>query len=70
MDEQELLHRISIDTNVNVEVLKDLYHNETFLALIKADQSTDAILFIRRNYPRLGLAGAKFIAEAFVKALK
>lgn len=70
MNEQELLHRISVDTNVNIEVLKDLYHNEAFRTLIKADESTDAILFIRRNYPRLGLAGAKFISEAFVKALK
>ncbi len=70
MSEQELLHRINLDTNVNIEVLKELYHNEAFLALIKADESTDAILFIRRNYPRLGLAGAKFVSEAFAKALK
>jgi hypothetical protein len=70
MDEQELLHKISVQTNVNIELLKDLIHDEKLLALIKAGKSTDAILQIRRIQPRVELMEAKMIVEAFSAALK
>ena len=35
MDEQELLHKISVDTNVNIELLKDLYKNDKLLDIDK-----------------------------------
>jgi ABC-type uncharacterized transport system ATPase subunit len=35
MDEQELLHKISVDTNDNIELLKDLYQNEKLWFLIR-----------------------------------
>jgi len=70
VDEQELLHKISIETNVNIELLKDLIHDEKLLTLIKAGKSTDAILHIRRIQPRVELMEAKMIVEAFSVALK
>jgi len=70
MDEQELLHRISVDTNVNIELLKDLFHNEEFRALIIGGKTMDAILRVRNNYPRVGLREAKKIVEAFAAAWK
>jgi hypothetical protein len=70
MDEQELLHKISVETNVNIELLKDLIHDEKLLALIKAGKSTDSILHIRRIQPRVELMEAKMIVEAFSAALK
>jgi hypothetical protein len=42
MDEQALLHRISVDTNVNIELLKDLFHNDEIYTLIMAGKITDA----------------------------
>jgi hypothetical protein len=65
MDEQELLHRISVDANVNIELLKDLVRNDEFQARIKAGKTTDAILLIRAKTPQVGLREAKMIVEAF-----
>ncbi len=59
MDEQEMLHRISVDTNVNIELLKDLYHSEEFKALIKAGKSMDAILFFPKELPAAGSGGGE-----------
>lgn len=70
MDEQELLHKISVETDVNTELLKDLLRDEKLLALIKAGKSMDAILLLRSNYVRVGLGEAKLIVEAFSAALK
>jgi len=70
MDEQELLHKISVQTNVNIELLKDLIHDEKLLTLIKAGKSIDAIHHIRRIQPRVELMEAKMIVEAFSEALK
>jgi hypothetical protein len=53
MDEQEFLHKISAETNVNIELLKDLFHNEEILALIKSGKSLDAIMRIRAMQPQI-----------------
>ena len=65
MDEQELLHKISVDTNVNIELLKDLYKNDKLWVLIRTEKMIDAILFLRSIAPRVGLREAKMIVEAF-----
>ncbi len=70
MDEQEVLHRISVENNVNIELLKDLIHNDKLLALIKAGKTTDAVLLIRTTYPVVGLSQAKMIVDAFSAELK
>jgi hypothetical protein len=70
MDEQELLHRISVDTNVNIELLKDLFHNEEFRALIIDGKTIDAVLKIRATHARVGLREAKMVVEAFAAAWK
>ncbi len=70
MDEQELLHKISVETDVNIELLKDLIHDEKFLALIKTGKITDATLLVHSKQTRLGLGKAKMIVEAFSAALK
>jgi hypothetical protein len=70
MDEQELLHKISVETDVNIELLKDLIHDEKLLALIKAGKLNDAILLLRSSQTRVGLGMAKVIVEAFSAALK
>lgn len=70
MDEQELLHRISVDTNVNIELLKELYHDADYEALVQSGKTSEAIQHIRRKYPRQSLAEAKFITEAFAAAWK
>jgi len=67
MDEQEFLHRISVAYNINIELLKDLIHDEGLLTLIKAGKSRDAILYISKAHPILGLFEAKKIVEAFSK---
>ncbi len=66
MDEQEFLHRLSVETNVNMELLKDLAKNAQFLNLTRAGKTIDATLFIRTLQARIGLREAKMIAEAFV----
>ena len=65
MDEQALLHRISVDTNVNIELLKDLFHNDELYTLIMADKKNEAIMKLRDFAPRVGLREAKMIIEAF-----
>ena len=69
MDEQELLHRISVDTNVNIELLKDVYGNDKLWVLIKTGKVTDAILLLRNLAPRVGLREAKKIVEAFAASI-
>jgi hypothetical protein len=70
MDEQELLHKISVETDVNIELLKDLIHDEKLLALIKTGKITDATLLLHSQQTRLGLGKSKIIVEAFSAALK
>lgn len=70
MDEQELLHKISVETDVNIELLKDLIHDEKLQALIKAGKITDATLLLHAKHTLLGLGQAKMIVEAFSAALK
>jgi hypothetical protein len=65
MDEQELLHKISVDTNVNIELLKDLYKNDKLWTLIKTKKTIDAVMLVRSIAPRIGLREAKKIVEAF-----
>lgn len=70
MNEQELLHKISVETNVNIEILKDLIHNEKFIALIKAGKTIDATILLRSIQPRIELQMAKMVVEAFSAAWK
>ncbi len=65
MDEQALLHQVSVDTNVNIELLKDLIHNDKLNALIVSGKKTDAIMLIRRIQPAVELWEAKKVVEAF-----
>jgi hypothetical protein len=65
MDEDAFLHKISVDTNVNIEFLKDLFHNDKFQALVRTGKSTEAILLIRSIAPRVGLREAQMIVKAF-----
>jgi hypothetical protein len=65
MDEQELLHKISVDTNVNIELLKDLYKNDKLWTLIKTGKTIDAVMLVRSIAPRVGLREAKKVVEAF-----
>ena len=66
MDDQEFLHKLSVETNVNIELLKYLLNDEKFLALIKAGKSIDATIRFRSIQPRVGLMEAKMIVEAFL----
>jgi ribosomal protein L7/L12 len=70
MDEQAILHKISVETNVNIEFLKDLYHNEKIHVLILDGKSIDAIMLIRNMGPKIGLREAKKIVEAFTNEMK
>lgn len=70
MDEQEFLHKVSVETNVNIELLKDLFHNEEILGLIKSGKSLDAILRIRAMQPRIEMWEAKAVVQAFANELK
>jgi ribosomal protein L7/L12 len=70
MDEQAILHKISVETNVNIEFLKDLFHNEKIHNLILAGKNIDAILLIRNIGPKIGLWEAKKIVEAFTNEMK
>jgi ribosomal protein L7/L12 len=65
MDEQELLHKISVDTNVNIELLKDLYKNNKLWTLIKTEKTIDSVRLVRSIAPRVGLREAKMIVEEF-----
>jgi len=70
MDEESLLHQISIEVNVNIELLKDLYHNDKLMALIQSGKNTNAILLIRSIQPRVELGDAKLIVEKLSSGLK
>jgi len=70
MDEQTLLHQVSVDTDVNIEFLKDLIHNEKLIGLIKAGNIIGAIVLLRSIQPRIGLREAKMVVEAFAKELR
>jgi len=65
MDEPAFLHNVSIDTDVNIELLKDLYVNEKLWALIRAGKIIDATILVRSIQPRVGLREAKMVVEAF-----
>ena len=66
MDEQEFLHKVSVDTNVNIELLKDLTGNEKFWSLIRTRKTTEAIMLLRDVIPKIGLREAKKVVDAFV----
>jgi len=70
MDEQALLHRLSVDTDVNIELLKDLLHNDELWVLAVQGKVNPAAMKIRDLAPRVGLREALKIAEAFVAAAK
>jgi hypothetical protein len=70
MDEQELIHRISVNYNINIEILKDLFHDDKLWDLIKKAKTMDAINYIRSLHRLLGLFEVKKIVEEFSAALK
>ncbi len=47
MDKQEFLHKVSVDTNVNIEVLKELSKNDRMWTLIRAGKVIDATILLR-----------------------
>ncbi len=65
MESQTFLHDLSVKTNVNIELLKDLYQNVEFMSLVRAKKSTEAILLIRSIQSRVGLREAQKIVQAF-----
>jgi hypothetical protein len=70
MDEPEFLHNLSVKTNVNIELLKDLTKNEKFWTLIRTGKTIDATMLLRDIQPRVGLREAKMVTEAFIKEYK
>ncbi|MGA2504992.1 MAG: hypothetical protein ABSG01_12950 [Anaerolineales bacterium] len=70
MDDQEFLHKVSVDTNVNIELLKDLTTNEKFWTLIRTGKTNNAIMLLRDIQPRVGLREAKKVVEAFIGQYK
>jgi len=70
MDNQEFLHKVSVKTNVNIELLKELAGNEKFWVLIKTGKINDTIIFIRSIQPGVGLREAKMVVKAFVAEYK
>lgn len=70
MDNQEFLHKVSVKTNVNIELLKELAANEKFWVFIKTGKINDAINFIRSTQPGVGLREAKMVVEAFIAEYK
>jgi hypothetical protein len=70
MDQQEFLHNLSVKTNVNIELLKDLTANEKFWTLIRTGNLHDATMALRDLLPRVGLRQAKMVAEAFIAEYK
>ena len=65
MDDQEFLHQVSVDYDVNIELLKDLYQNEEIWSLIRAGKIIDATVLLRSIQPKVGLREAKRVVEAF-----
>ena len=70
MDDQEFLHKLSVDTNVNIELLKDLMADEKFWTLIRTGNVHDAIMVLRDIQSRVGLREAKMVVEAFIQQYK
>jgi hypothetical protein len=70
MDEQEFLHNLSVKTNVNIELLKELTGNDKFWALVRTAKTNEAIMALRDIQPRVGLRGAKMVVEAFIQEYK
>ena len=69
MEEQDLLHKISVESNINIELLKDLYHSDQFITMIKSKKTMDAIYHIRKLQTRVDLWEAKKAVEMFTEAL-
>ncbi len=70
MDEDAFLHQISVNTDVNIELLKDLLHNEKFHSLIASGKNMEAIALLRSIQPRVGLREAKMVVDAFAAEAK
>ncbi len=70
MDEDAFLHQVSVNTNVNIELLKDLLQNEKFHALLVSGKSMEAIALLRSIQPRVGLREAKMVVDAFAAETK
>ena len=70
MEEQEFLHKLSVDTNVNIELLKELTGNVKFIDLARRGKTIDAIGILRRIQPRVELMEAKMVVEAFAREFK
>jgi cytosine/adenosine deaminase-related metal-dependent hydrolase len=67
MEAEDVLHRVSVNTNVNIELLKDLYQDPRLWDLIHAGKINDAILHVRSTSPRISLGGAKLVVEEFAR---
>jgi hypothetical protein len=70
MDDQEFLHTLSVKSNVNIELLKDLMANEKFWTLVRTGNTHDAIMALRDIQSRVGLREAKMVVEAFIERYK
>ena len=70
MDEQALLHKISVDTDVNIEILKDFLHDERIHTLIVSGKEMDAVKLIRDMEARVGLREALSIVRSFSEEMK
>ena len=67
MDEQVFLHRLSVDYNLNIELLQDVIHDDKLFVLIKAKKQMDAIMYLRKTYLSMDLAQAKIIVDKFTE---
>lgn len=70
MEEQDFLHQLSVKSDVNIELLKDLIHDDAFINLCKKGKTMDAIVKIRSIQPKVGLREAKMVADAFTEKFK
>ena len=70
MDEQEFLQKLSVRTNVNIELLKELTGNDKFWSLIKTGNMFEAVHLLRDLQSRVGLRDAKMVVEAFIEEYK
>lgn len=67
MDEQEFLHRLSVDYNLNIELLKDVIRDDKLFLLIKTKKQMDAIMYLRKTYLSMDLTQAKIIVDKFTE---
>jgi hypothetical protein len=65
MNEQEFLHQVSVEANINIELLKDLYKNDELWEFIRTKKTIDAIHLLRSIQPKIELWQAKKVVEAF-----